>query len=170
MPQVTFLEVARAALLPAVLYYLSIYFIVHFFSLRVGSGPEPEDAEHKPVLAFEGVVFFGALAALIGLLMLSFSPFKAVTGSLALILLLSALRPQLNLSISTRVTAIATFVACMIVHQLTFYARDSVRWRLRVCLPNRGFHRNRERSNFARRLIHYWIRHSSECLACWLLD
>ena len=125
-PQVTFLEVARAALLPAILYYLSIFFIVHFFALRVGSSGESINTERKPILAFEGVVFFGALTALIGLLILGFSPFKAVTGSLMLILVLSTLRPQLNLPTATRVAALATFVGCIVAHQFTFYARESV--------------------------------------------
>jgi TRAP transporter 4TM/12TM fusion protein len=124
MPQVTFLEVARAALLPAVLYYLSIYFIVHFFSLRVGSHAGSNEIEKKPISVFEGVVFFGALGGLVGLLIMGFSPFKAVTGSLMLILLLSTFRPQLNLTPQVRTAAVATFAVCMFLHQMTFYLRD----------------------------------------------
>ena len=38
-PQVTFLQVAKAALIPAILYYLSIFLIVHFYARRAGAGP-----------------------------------------------------------------------------------------------------------------------------------
>jgi hypothetical protein len=43
---------------------------------------------------FEALVFFGALGALVGLLLLGFSAFKAVTGALVLILVLAAMRPR----------------------------------------------------------------------------
>ena len=131
MPQVTFLEVARAALIPAVLYYLSIYFIVHFFSLRVGNQQEAKAVEKKPISLFEGTVFFGALGALVGLLILGFSPFKSVTGSLMLILVMSTFRPQLNLTRNARLAGLATFVGCIVVHQLSFYLRDAAPMQLR---------------------------------------
>ena len=50
-PQITFLDVARAALIPAVLYYFSIWMLVHFYSRRVGSavrGPMINRATNTP--------------------------------------------------------------------------------------------------------------------------
>ena len=108
-PEVTFLEIAKSALIPAVLYYFSIWMIVHFSSKRLGTKAAVENAEKKPIAIFEGFVFFGALAALIGLLLLKFSAFKAVTGALVLILLMAALRPKLKLSMQARISALACF-------------------------------------------------------------
>jgi len=117
-PAVEFLEIAKAALIPAVLYYFSIWMIVHFSSKRLGSKAEVEKTEKKPIAIFEGFVFFGALAALIGLLFWGFSPSKAVTGALVLILLMSALRPKLKLSLQARISALVCFFTLLIGHQL----------------------------------------------------
>jgi TRAP-type uncharacterized transport system fused permease subunit len=94
-PQLTFLEIARAAMIPAILYYFSLWMIVHFYSRRIGARAVDE-AEHQRsiIWEFEGLVFFGALGALVGLLLLGFSAFKAVTGALVLILVLTAVRPS----------------------------------------------------------------------------
>ncbi|MDA1015178.1 MAG: TRAP transporter fused permease subunit [Planctomycetota bacterium] len=107
-PQVTFLQVAKAALIPAVLYYLSIFMIVHFYSRRIGV-TSTAPAEDKPLFEFEGIVFFGALTALVGLLVWGFSPFKAVTGALVTILLLATVRRKLQIGMTPRVLALASF-------------------------------------------------------------
>jgi TRAP transporter 4TM/12TM fusion protein len=117
-PQITFLEIARAALIPAVLYYFSLWMIVHFYSRRVGAKSADSAAqENRSLWEFEGVVFFGALAVLIGLLVVGFSPFKAVTGALVLILVLAAVRPKLQLDRSARVLALSCFCSLMLLHQ-----------------------------------------------------
>jgi TRAP transporter 4TM/12TM fusion protein len=122
-PQVTFLEIVKAALVPAILYYLSIFLIVHFYSRRVGAGTvSDEKKEAEPLRKFEGLVFFAALGTLVGLLLMGFSPFRAVTGSLVVILALSPLRKELPLGRAPRVLAIGTFFAVMIGHQM-FLAR-----------------------------------------------
>ena len=109
-PQVTFLEIAKAAMIPAVLYYLSIFLIVHFYSRKVGADAVVEEKAPKPISKFEAVVFFGALGTLILLLVLRFSPFKAVTGALMVILVLSALRKELPIGRLPRALAIGSFV------------------------------------------------------------
>jgi TRAP transporter 4TM/12TM fusion protein len=116
-PPVNFLEIARAALIPAILYYLSLLLIVYFYSKRVGASAIDEKVKKQSLSKFEGWVFFGALSVLVGLLFLNFSPFKAVTGSLVLILVMSAFRPQLNLSRNARIFAVAFFFAMLLVHQ-----------------------------------------------------
>jgi TRAP transporter 4TM/12TM fusion protein len=119
-PQLTFLDIARAAMIPAILYYFSLWMIVHFYSRRIGARAVDE-AEHQRhrIWEFEGLVFFGALAALVGLLLLGFSPFKAVTGALVLILVLTAIRPKSDLESRARVLALTCFAAVVLLHQWT---------------------------------------------------
>ena len=65
-----------------------------------GSGLNAEELANKKLSGFEAIVFFGALGALIGLLLLGFSPFRSVTGSLAVILVLATMRRKLDISSS----------------------------------------------------------------------
>jgi TRAP-type uncharacterized transport system fused permease subunit len=110
-PPVTFLHIAKSALIPAILYYLSILLIVHFYSRRVGAAAvEPDESERKKSLwQFEGLVFFGALGSLIAFLLLGYTPFRAVTYALEVILVLSMISPKLGLSLLQRGLSLATF-------------------------------------------------------------
>jgi TRAP transporter 4TM/12TM fusion protein len=120
-PQVTFLQVAKAALVPAILYYLSIFMIVHFYSKRVGAKAIQSDGTDKgSIWKFEAVVFFGALGILVGLLVWGFSPFKSVTGALIGILFLSIFRKQLALGTAPRWFALGAFVAGALFHHFVF--------------------------------------------------
>ena len=120
-PQVTFLQVAKAALVPAILYYLSIFMIVHYYSKRVGAKAIQSDGTDKgSIWKFEAVVFFGALGILVGLLVWGFSPFKSVTGALIGILFLSIFRKQLALGTAPRYLALGAFVAGTLIHQFVF--------------------------------------------------
>jgi TRAP transporter 4TM/12TM fusion protein len=119
-PPVTFLQIAKAAVIPAALYYLSIFMIVHFYSRRVGAGVLSTGDTNKPISGFEAIVFFGALGTLIGMLGLGFSPFKAVTGSLIVILLLSTLRKQLAIGTTPRILAIIAFFVVTLAHHFFF--------------------------------------------------
>ncbi len=115
-PQVTFLQIVQAALLPAVLFYLSIFLIVHFYSRRIGT---PERAgEPPPVRRFDALVFVSALGALILLLLLRFSPFRAVTGALIVILILAVMRREIELPQRLRYLALGCFGAVALLHQL----------------------------------------------------
>ena len=132
-----FLEVARAALIPAILYYFSILLIVFLTAKR--QAPDNEVNEpivdtdlgvrfgivklikelfvslFKSLFEFDGLVFFAALGSLIGLLFVA-TPFRAVTGSLVVILVLTVFRPQLNLSAMARGLALACFLVGTAVH------------------------------------------------------
>lgn len=109
-PSVTFLQIAQAAIIPAILYYLSILMIVHFYSRRVGSGTTENAAEKSRSLwQFEGIVFFGALIALVGFLLIGYTPFRAVTYSLEVILLLSIISPRIKLSPRGRLATFGAF-------------------------------------------------------------
>ncbi len=103
-PPVTYLEIIRAALIPAILYYLSLLFIVHFHAKRLaaaasGAAPPPL-AEVSPSNArpwFEGAIFFASLVALVTLLLLGYTPFRAVTVALAVVIAMAALHPRTRL-------------------------------------------------------------------------
>lgn len=117
-PAPTFLQVAKAALIPAILYYLSIFLIVHFYSQRIGAQvTQKKETEQSPIRKFEGFVFFAALFALVGLLLWGFSPFKAVTGSLITILFLSIFRQELKLGAGPRRFAFGAFIAGTLINQ-----------------------------------------------------
>jgi TRAP transporter 4TM/12TM fusion protein len=115
-PPVTYLEILRAAVLPAILYYLALFLIAHFSARRledrggspgsgVGSADRTEGAVNEgdeagedgagaddtgePPGRLEGVIFFGSLAALVFFLLSGFTVFRSVTLAMAATLVLS---------------------------------------------------------------------------------
>ena len=91
-PPVTYLQIVKAALLPAILYYFSLFMIVHFTSRAIGvRGPAIDQAgtPHGSIRRFEGVIFAAAFLGLIVFLVLGYSAFRAVTLALALGLVVS---------------------------------------------------------------------------------
>jgi TRAP transporter 4TM/12TM fusion protein len=118
-PPVTFLEIAKAALIPAILYYLSILLIVHFYSRRIGTVNVRADREKLPSLwQYEGLVFFAALTALIGFLLVGYTPFRAVTYALEVILLLSIFSSKIEVGRASRVVALILFVLTTVAYVL----------------------------------------------------
>jgi TRAP transporter 4TM/12TM fusion protein len=110
-PAVTFIEIVKAAVIPAILYYLSLFLIVHFYAKKTGA-----DAEHISVppdrgrlLSLEGITFFGALTVLIFLLIRGYSPVLAVTASLAFILVFTLINPKIEVPKATRIIGLALF-------------------------------------------------------------
>ena len=101
-PPVTYLEIVRAAVLPALLYYLSLLLIVHFHARRVAiaTADVSEDGPAQPSSTrFEGVIFATALGSLIVFLLLGYTAFRAVTLSLATIVVTSSLHASTRLQI-----------------------------------------------------------------------
>ena len=99
-PPVTYLEIIRAALIPALLYYLSLILIVHFHAKRVSVATDGATVERGPAGAGAGgpgtsrpagFVFGSALGSLILFLVLGYTAFRAVTLSLAVIVAVSSL-------------------------------------------------------------------------------
>ncbi len=92
-PPVTYVEIIQAALLPAILYYLSLLLIVHLYAKRMeGNAPQPADTKTSdnapqggPSKFLEGTIFFGSLIVLITLIVMGYSPFRAVTIAMAVI-------------------------------------------------------------------------------------
>ncbi len=107
-PPVTYLEIVRAALIPALLYYLSLLLIVHFHAKRTAvASPDPSDAGAPPAPAtssrWEGIVFATALGSLLVFLVLGYTAFRAVTLSLATIVLTSSAHTSTRLHLQQTV-------------------------------------------------------------------
>jgi len=103
-PEGGFVAIMKAAILPAILYYLSIFLIVHFSAKRIGA--HEVDASKiddrtlmQLMVSFEGVIFFGALISLIAFLLKPFSAFRAVTYTLGVILALGIIHPRKRISL-----------------------------------------------------------------------
>ncbi|MEX2581601.1 MAG: TRAP transporter fused permease subunit [Verrucomicrobiales bacterium] len=124
-PPVSYLQIIQAAILPALLFYLSLFLIVHFHSKRLAAlaalagktaaaeereggtaAAEEPDAEWTKLNAFAGIVFGAAFASLLGFLFLGYSPFRAVTLSLVVILVLSFLHPSTRLGFRSLLDAL----------------------------------------------------------------
>ena len=88
-PAVTYVEIIKAALIPAILYYTALLMTVHFHAKRIGAAAEAEIEDDEPMSAYQGVVFFGSFVILIAMLVSGFTPFRAVSVSLIGILILS---------------------------------------------------------------------------------
>ena len=95
-PAVTYLQIIKAALIPAVLYYTALLLIVHFYAKRVGASAEvpQQSATETPQsrTGIEGLVFLVAFITLILFLLLGYTPFRAVSLSLLFILILIGIR------------------------------------------------------------------------------
>ena len=89
-PTVTYLEIIRAALIPAIFYYTALLLIVHFYAkrIRVAAG---DDAPTSRPPGAHGLVFLAALVSLILLIVIGYTPFRAVSLALVCMLLAAAL-------------------------------------------------------------------------------
>jgi TRAP transporter 4TM/12TM fusion protein len=100
-PPVTYLQIIQAALLPAVLFYLALFLIVHFHAKRIAAttvAPPKEFVEGHGLFPFEGVVFVTGLAGLLLLLLVGFTAFRAVSLALVAVLAVSTLHARTRLS------------------------------------------------------------------------
>ena len=106
-PPVTYLEIVRAALIPAILYYLSLLLIVHLHAKRMSVGnsdsstgvTNSDDSNLKAVASdrMAGIVFGLALGSLIFFLVLGYTAFRAVSLSLVTIVIVSSFSPTTRL-------------------------------------------------------------------------
>ena len=113
-PSVTYLEIIRAALLPAILYYTALLLIVHFYAKRISNttsnqteaaevteeNRDPEDPPIDKLPKLQGIVFLGAFVTLVMFLLMGFTPFRAVSWSLLVVLVISLFHPQTRVGIS----------------------------------------------------------------------
>ena len=90
-PPVTYLQIIKAALIPAILYYGALLLIVHFRAKLIGATAEApsQELDEKPSTA-QGFVFCAGFCVLILFLILGYTPFRAVTWGLVVVLVASA--------------------------------------------------------------------------------
>jgi TRAP transporter 4TM/12TM fusion protein len=114
---VAYIEVCKAAVIPAVLYFLAIYSVVHFYSLKIGIKglPRSEIPSAKSVFRDKWMFTF-PLIVLIGILVLGYSPRLAVLYSLVTIVAMSFLRKESRMTPSKILDALAkTGYNCVMV-------------------------------------------------------
>ncbi len=101
-PPVTYLRIVQAALLPAILYYLSLFLIVHFSARGLGSAPADDTKHDAPSLAsfikLEGLVFIASLGTLIVLLLSGFTVFRSVSLAMLVTIIVSAFDREIRLT------------------------------------------------------------------------
>ena len=105
-PAVTYLEIVRAALIPAILCYLSLLLIVHFHARRMAlttTTAVDKDLKTPPSTRFEGIVFASALGSLIVFLILGYTAFRAVSLALIAIIVTSSFHESTRLKLTTTV-------------------------------------------------------------------
>lgn len=155
-PAVTYLEVLQAALIPAALYYFSIFMLVHFYARKIDVEGEQshrlatenvnestaeaetvQQADTTPapapnLLSLEGLAFFGSLGGLMGFLLIGFSPFRAVTYALAIVLSVMLINPATPVGRRDRLVAMVTWalltVLAWFVAPAVVYWADAVIW------------------------------------------
>ncbi|RKU08872.1 C4-dicarboxylate ABC transporter permease [Candidatus Poribacteria bacterium] len=101
-PAVTYLEIIRAALLPAILYYTGMLCMVHFAAKSSRHTPgtlqNSEEAVHDnqkekrgKLFSLQGLIFLAAFVTLIGVLLMGATAFRAVSWSLLIVIAISLL-------------------------------------------------------------------------------
>lgn len=122
VPNITFVQIMKAAIVPAMLYYFSLLAIVLFYSARVGAEAGASHSSGRGLIQFEGLIFFGSLSVLIVLLAMGRSPFLAVTYSLVVILAMMIVHPRINVQTPDRWLAGSAFVGLTCLNQFYFLA------------------------------------------------
>jgi TRAP transporter 4TM/12TM fusion protein len=88
-------QIAWAAALPALLYYVSIYLLVHVDAVRYDEGRIPEaDIVSLWTALRNGWVFFLPLVAMVSLLVMGYTPTYVAAGSTLAVIALSWLTPR----------------------------------------------------------------------------
>ena len=99
-PSVTYLEIIRAALLPAILYYTGMLCMVHFAANAAKdrrahsseeASPDAQKEKDDKLLTVQGGIFLAAFVTLIVFLLLGATAFRAVSWSLLVIVVISLL-------------------------------------------------------------------------------
>ncbi len=110
-PPVTYLRIIQAAILPAILYYLSLFLIVHFRARgltaagREGDAPAEGEtsatmsrASATTLIKLEGLVFLASLGTLIALLLAGFTVFRSVSLAMLMTLAVSAFGEEIRMT------------------------------------------------------------------------
>lgn len=117
-----YLDIAKAAVFPAILYYLAIFLYVHFVAKKGGLGGVKTDFSVMGVLRKRGYLFLPILL-IIAMLILGYTPLKAAFYAVIAIWLLSYLGKQGRMTPTVLVDtlangargAVSTAIACAVV-------------------------------------------------------
>jgi TRAP transporter 4TM/12TM fusion protein len=104
-PPVTYLQIVRAALLPALIYYFSLFMIVHFTAKRIGASRPAPTAQRRSFIEYEGLVFLSGFAGLILLLVAGYTVFRSVSLALVIVLVVAAFNPKTRVGFGRAVEA-----------------------------------------------------------------
>ncbi len=96
-PPVTYLQIIKAAALPAALYYFSLLLIVHLYAKRIGLTRGPVSDDPKGPRGFEGAIFVVGLAGLIAMLVMGYTVFRAASVALVVVIAVSSFHPRTRL-------------------------------------------------------------------------
>lgn len=107
-PPVSYLQIVRAALIPAILYYFSLILIVHFHAKRIGLQRHDAPEKKGSIFEYEGLVFFGAIGTLLTLLIAGYTVFRAATVALVAVLIVSAFHSRTRLNVRKLLDAMVT--------------------------------------------------------------
>lgn len=105
---IPYISVCKAALIPAVLYYMAIFSIVHFYSLKIDLKglPENEIPSIKAVFKHQWI-FIIPLVVLISTMVIGYSPRVAVLYSLVSTVVMSAFKKEARMTPSKILDAMA---------------------------------------------------------------
>jgi len=86
-------EIMKAGLLPALLFFASTFFVVHFQAKKNGLKPKKykDDGESTIMVLLNGLQFIIPFLSLIGMMLYGYSPFKASFFSIIILLFLNIL-------------------------------------------------------------------------------
>ena len=105
---IAYIEVCKAAIIPAVLYFLAIYSVVHFYSLKIGIKGLPLDEIPSVKFVFRDKWMFTVpLIVLIGILIYGYSPRVAVLYALLATVVMSFFRKESRMTPSRIFSALA---------------------------------------------------------------
>lgn len=105
---IPYISLCKAALIPAILYYLAVFSIVHFYSLKIGLQGLPQK-EIPPIKAvFKNQwIFIIPLLVLIGTMIRGYSPRVAVLYSLVATVVMSVFKREARMTPSKILDALA---------------------------------------------------------------
>ncbi|WP_305989433.1 TRAP transporter fused permease subunit [Roseibium sp. MMSF_3544] len=94
---VPYTSVMAVAILPALLFFGSAFFVVHLQAVKSGIEPKQGDqSDGRPLhqVLLQGAPFIGAFAVLVGLMLVGFSPFKASLWAMGVLIGLDIVRSR----------------------------------------------------------------------------
>jgi TRAP transporter 4TM/12TM fusion protein len=106
---VPYISVCKAALIPAILYYLAIFSVVHFYSLKIGiRGLTKSELPEVKKIIYQSWIFIVPLFVLIFALIKGYSPRIAVLYALLATVIFTAFKKETRLGPSKLLDALAS--------------------------------------------------------------